>query len=266
MPLEERPAKILGFLAEREVASVAELSELFEVSPVTIRSDLNQLAELGRVIRTHGGARISSGRTRQELSFASRQRTNADQKRLIGFLAAQRVEPGDAILLDASTTAVAMAHALKLRNDLADVTVVTTGIFTALELLGNDAFSVVLSGGYVRSVTGSITGLITNDVLDRFNFDKVFLGAWGITLESGLMDSSLVEVELKQTIVPRCQDLNAILDGSKFGRTGIASFASIADLSRIITDSSAPLSMIDLLRDQGVAVLITSDRTEDGNE
>jgi DeoR family transcriptional regulator of aga operon/DeoR family fructose operon transcriptional repressor len=101
-------------------------------------------------------------------------------------------------------------------------------------------------------------------VLSRFNFDKAFLGAWGITPEDGLMDSSLVEVELKQTILPRCREVNAILDGSKFGRTGIASFASIADLSSIVTDLSAPMPMINLLRNKGINILIASDRTGDG--
>ncbi len=262
MPLEQRLERIVEFLADRQIASVADLSEFFQVSPVTIRNDLNQLAELGRVIRTHGGARISNGRTRQELSFATRQRTNAEQKRLIGALAAQLVKPDEAIMLDASTTAVALAQALKLRTDLADVTVVTSGIFTALELLGNDAFNVVLSGGYVRSVTGSITGPITNEILSHFNFHTAFLGAWGVTPEAGLMDSSLIEVELKQTIVPRCREVIAILDGTKFGRTGIASFASIQDITRIVTDLSAPAEMVEALRARGIEVLVASDKAE----
>jgi DeoR/GlpR family transcriptional regulator of sugar metabolism len=259
MPLEERPERILELLVERETASVTELSELLQVSPVTIRSDLNQLAELGRVIRTHGGARISSGRTRQELGFATRQRTNAEQKRLIGWQAAQLVHSNDAIFLDASTTAVAVASALKLRADLFDVTVVTTGIFTALELLGSETFNVVLNGGYVRSLTGSITGLITHEVLSRFNFHKAFLGAWGITADEGLMDSSLVEVELKQAVLPRCREVIGVVDGSKFGRVAVASFASIRDIARVVTDSSAPGNMLDAIRQQGVEILIATE-------
>lgn len=256
MPLDERAERILEFLADRQAASVADLSAYFEVSEVTIRSDLNQLADAGRVIRTRGGARISDGRTRQELSFAARQRTNAEQKRLIGLAAAQLVEPGDAVLLDASTTAVALATALKARADLADVTVVTTGIFTALELLGSDSVHIVLSGGHVRNVTGSVTGQITQEVLGRFHFRRAFLGAWGITPEAGLMDSSLVEVELKQTVIPRCQEVVALVDGSKFGRVATASFLASRAIGCIVTDSSAPGPMLDVFQALGVEILV----------
>jgi DeoR/GlpR family transcriptional regulator of sugar metabolism len=256
---DDRPDKILEFLVDRQAASVAELSEMFQVSEVTIRNDLNQLAEAGRVIRTRGGARISDGRTRQELSFAARQRTNADQKRLIGLAAAKLVNSGDAILLDASTSAVALAAALKARSDLADVTVVTTGIFTALELLGSDALHVVLSGGTVRSVTGSITGGITAEVLSRYYFQRAFLGAWGVTPEFGLMDSSLVEVELKQTIIPRCQEVIALVDGSKFGRLALASFVPADGVSCIVTDASAPSDMLDAFQSRGVEILLAGE-------
>ncbi|MEJ2754058.1 MAG: DeoR/GlpR family DNA-binding transcription regulator, partial [Chloroflexota bacterium] len=116
--------------------SVSELSELFDVSPVTIRSDLKQMAEQGRVVRTHGGARLVGERARHEYSFTVQLRSNAAEKQSIGRAAAALVNSGEAILLDASTTAFAVGQALKDRTDLYNMTVVTTGIWTALELLG----------------------------------------------------------------------------------------------------------------------------------
>lgn len=256
MLLSERQQQIVETLVRQDTVSVSELSNRFEVSAVTIRSDLNQLAEGGYVERIHGGARLLDGRTRQEITFSTRQRTNARQKQRIGELAATLVESREPILLDASSTVAAVARSLKARGDLNSVTAVSTGIWAALELLDSPTISVVLAGGVVRSVTGSATGAVTHQVLRSFNFGKVFLGAWGITLEEGAMDTHLAEVELKRTIVERAQEVVLTLDGSKFGRLALASFAPTERITHVVTDSSAPAAMVAALRDRGVEVLV----------
>lgn len=256
--VEDRHQKILGFLAHTDQVSVVELSEQFDVSLVTIRTDLNQLAEQGKVIRTHGGARLAGERQRQELTYATRQRINAEEKMCIGVEAASMVTSNEAILLDSSTTAVAVGSALKSRNDLIDITVVTTGIWTALELLGTSGVQVVLAGGQVRDTTGSITGKFTEDILMSFNFSKVFLGAWGIELREGVTDTHLTEVELKQKIVTRSDSVYIVVDGSKFGRKGLSSYASLKQIDGIITDKSAPEQYLQDLRDKGLDVKIAS--------
>ncbi len=254
MVMEERQEGIINVLIKRNSATVSELSELFDVSAVTIRSDLKQMAEKGRIVRTHGGARLAGERTRQEYSFTAQLRSNAAEKQQIGRAAAALVWPGEAILLDASTTAFAVGQALKGRGDLYNVTVVTTGIWTALELLGAPHLEVVLTGGHVRSATGSAAGMIAHDVIGKFNFQKVFLGAWGITLEEGLMDSPLAEVDLKRKIVSRTRELIAVSDGSKFGRTSLASFASLKEITLLITGESTPKAIVGDFRAHGVNI------------
>lgn len=258
MVMEERQDKIISILMNQQSATVSELSELFDVSPVTIRSDLNQMAKRGRIERTHGGARLAGERMRQEYSFTTQQRINAPEKQQIGRVAASFVQPGESILLDASTTAFAVGQALKKRTDLYNVTVVTSGIWTALELLGASHLDIVLTGGQVRTAAGSIAGVIAHDVLGRFNFQKAFLGAWGITLRDGLMDSPLAEVDLKRTIIERSQELIAVIDGSKFGRTSLATFASLPETALIITGESAPLEMVEDLRSSEINVIIAN--------
>jgi DeoR/GlpR family transcriptional regulator of sugar metabolism len=250
----DRHRKILDLLVSQNTVSVSELSDILGVSSVTVRADLNQLAEEGQLVRTHGGARSNSKRMRQEHTYATRQRINAEQKRCIGYLAASLVISDEAILLDASTTAVAVGRALMQRTDLQNVTVVTTGIWTALEMLGAPHVSVIISGGHVRETTGSITGELTKATLSGFNFARAFLGAGGISIEEGLTDTPLMEVEMKQVIIQRSQEVNAIVDGSKFGRVSLASFASIDEIDRIITDSSAPRDMVDALYNSSVDV------------
>jgi DeoR family transcriptional regulator of aga operon len=258
MVINERQQQIVDILLAQKTATVAELSDLLDVSAVTIRNDLNLLADSGRVLRTHGGARIADGRLHQEQTFATRQRLNADQKQAIGDLAATLITPLEPILLDGSTTAVAVARALKRQSIQHELTVVTTGIWTALELLGSPYINVVLAGGYVRNVTGSITGSITMQVLERFSFSKVFLGAWGINLNEGVTDTHLAEVELKQRIIDRAKDVVIVADSTKFGRTGLSSFASINQITHIVTDSAAPPDMVEILQARGVTVLAGS--------
>jgi len=258
--LNERQKKIVETLLSMDTATVDELSTMFNVSTVTIRSDLNQLAESGEVIRSRGGARIADERVRQEYTFGTRRRLKAPQKIAIGESAAQMLEPHDSILLDASSTAVAVAQAIKRLKLAFEVTVVTTGIWTALELLGDPNIQVVLMGGFVRNTTGSITGNITKENLDRFNFNKVFLGAWGLDLNHGLTDSHMMEIELKRDIIKRSQDTVIVIDSSKFGRIGLAPFAACDQIHKIITDISAPEEIISQLRNKSINIILTDPR------
>lgn len=254
--MNERQLKILSLLVAEPEMRVARLSEALGVSPVTVRSDLDALAREGRVERLHGGARLADGRTRQELTFAQRRALFADRKRRIAQAAAGLIAPGEAVLLDASSTAVALAAEIKGRMDLADLTVVTTGIWTALELLDSPGIHVVLAGGLLRDATGSTTGQTALENLARFNISRAFLGAWGVTIEQGLMDSSLPEVELKRAVVERAREVVAIVDGSKFGRLAVGSFAAVEQVRSLVTDPSAPGEMLAALRDRGVIVQV----------
>ena len=202
MRVSERQQQILDILITRESATVADLSESLRVSTVTIHADLAGLADDGRIVRTHGGARLADGRTRQELSFVTRQDINAAQKSAIGQKAASLIAPVESILLDASSTAVATAQGIKAYSQFRELTVVTTGIWTALELMGVSNIHVLLTGGLARGQTGSLTGLIAQKALRDLNFSKAFLGAWGLfTPEGGLTDVHLTEVEIKRCMV-----------------------------------------------------------------
>lgn len=252
----ERQKGIVEALIDKENISVEELSSLFNVSTVTIRNDLTHLSHHGHVIRTHGGARIFTERIRQEYSFGSRQRLNADAKKNIGECAAKLVEPNDSILLDSSSTAVAVAQAIRRLNISFDISAFATGIWTALELLGVANIHVIVPGGYVRETTGSFTGNLTRQFLKNFNFNKVFLGAWGVDIEEGLTDTKMPEVELKQDIIARATEVICLADGSKFGRVALASFAKTNQIDKIITDESIPNEYIELLKNKHVELLI----------
>lgn len=258
MLMTQRHNQIIEILGEKQTVTVAELSEVLAVSSVTVRNDLKHLAEQGRLERTHGGAVLTGERARLEYTFATRQQQQAAQKQAIGELAATLVEPMESILLDASTTALAVGTAIKRAAHPVDLTVVSTGVWTALEMLGIPNISVMLAGGNLRTTTGSITGSIAHEMLSNFHIQKAFLGAWGLTLSEGLTDTNLQEVELKRCIVDRSREVIGVLDGRKFGQIGLASFATIDKLTHIVTDNSAPPEQIDALREKGIQVLVAT--------
>jgi len=254
--MNERQNKILELLVTNTSLSVLDMGDRLHVSQVTIRSDLTYLEKLGRVIRTRGGAMLAGERVRQEYSFSARQQINAAEKFKIGKLGAGLINTFDSILLDSSTTAVAVASALRERDDLKDITVVPTGLWTAIEVLASTDINVLLAGGNVRHTTGSITGLPANEFLKSFNFQKAFLGTGGLTPDQGASDSHLLEVELKRCIVKYAEEVIVVADSSKFGRKALASYASTDQIDKIITDKAAPDDMLEVFRNKGIEVLI----------
>lgn len=249
---EERLDRIASLVAERRRVSVAELSSLFNVSAVTIRNDLSELERRGLLMRTHGGA-LAISQSRAELSFDVRERLQREEKARIGQAAASMIHDGDAIALDASTTALQVAKRIKDRREL---TVVTNGIRIALEFMDSPHITVVMPGGFLRRDAVSLVGELGEEVLAKFNVQKGFFGAKGVTLEEGLTDVDSYEVQLKRAMARAAKEVIAIVDHTKWGQVGFASFVSIDQVDCIITDDGAPPDMVAAFREAGVNVII----------
>ncbi len=254
----ERHKKILEILASKNKVSVSELSELLSVSEVTIRSDLTELAEKGKVLRVHGAAQLLEERIRQEYSFQIRKNQNSQNKIKIGKYASQFVSSYDSILLDSSTTVLSMAKSLRENDDLKEITIIPTGIWTAIELMSCQNFNVLLPSGYLRNISGSITGIPTSEFFQNLNINKAFLGAWGISIEHGLTDSHLLEIELKKIIIKFAKEVIILVDGSKFLQNGLSTYSSFKNVSKIITDNTAPKKIIKKIKAIGVDVHIVN--------
>ncbi|MFC2029661.1 DeoR/GlpR family DNA-binding transcription regulator [Chloroflexota bacterium] len=249
--LQERLHQIEDLLCEQGRVSVAELSERFEVSPVTVRNDLATLELQGRLIRTHGGAVPRTETNRDLPAFALRKELHLPEKERIGRAAAALVRDGEAIALDASTTAWQAARNLKNRREL---TVVTNGLFVALEFLDSPGVTIVMPGGSLRPESASLVGDMGASILDRYHVQKAFFGAGGFTIEEGLTDTSQYEVQLKRSMAKRSKEVIAIVDSSKWGQVAFASLATVEQLDQVITDDGAPKEMVAGLRQRGVEV------------
>jgi DeoR/GlpR family transcriptional regulator of sugar metabolism len=247
----ERMQHVLSLLQTRDYVPVAELSEAFAVSEVTVRSDLAELARQGLVARIRGGVRaLQQGQS--EAGFDLRLRLDVEQKRAIARAAAAMVEDNEAVALDASTTAYYLALELRAKRELV---VVTNGLLVATALADASTITVLVTGGVLRLSAMSLVGDLGTDVLRTTRINKGFLGARGLSIERGLMDLNPDEVRIKQEMADACEQVYGILDGTKWHRSALLSFVPVGALTGIVTDSSAPAAEVEAWRAAGVDVI-----------
>lgn len=249
---EERRQSILELVNRTGRVTVGELGQQFGVSDVTIRSDLQILADQDFLLRTHGGA-VPSTTAAAEMAFALRRQRKVREKQRIGQAGAALVANGDAIYLDSSSTSLAIAHQIKDRQYL---TVVTNSLAIIQELLDAPHIQVIVMGGTLQRETAAFVGPISQAMLDRVNIQTGFFGAHGITVDQGLTDVSPEIAAAKRPMLEHCQQAIAVVDASKWGRVGVASFAILTEMNIIITDDTAPVAHVAGARAAGVNVRI----------
>jgi DeoR/GlpR family transcriptional regulator of sugar metabolism len=248
---DERMRGVLRLLETRDSVHVTELSKLFSVSEVTIRSDLSELARRGLVARVRGGVRALQ-RGHSELGFDLRLRLEAERKQAIAQAAAAMVEDGEAVALDSSTTAYYLALELRSKKELV---VVTNGLLIAAALADAPGVNVLVTGGLLRLQAMSLVGELGSDVLRSTTINKGFLGARGLSLHRGLMDLNPEEVRIKHEMADACERVIGIFDCTKWHKTALLSFVPADRVNAIVTDSSAPTDEVAAWRAHGVEVI-----------
>jgi DeoR/GlpR family transcriptional regulator of sugar metabolism len=247
----ERMEHVLRLLATRDYVQVAELSQTFAVSEVTVRSDLTELARQGLVARIRGGVRaLQQGQS--EVGFDLRLRLEVEKKRAIARAAAAMVNEGEAVAVDASTTGYYLALELRTKRE---IVVVTNGLLVATALADAPGITVLVTGGMLRLSAMSLVGDLGADVLRTTRINKGFLGARGLSLSRGLMDLNPDEVRIKQEMADACEEVYGIFDGTKWHRSALLAFVPVDELAGIITDSSAPTAEVEAWRAAGVNVI-----------
>jgi DeoR family transcriptional regulator, aga operon transcriptional repressor len=231
--------------------TVADLALDFGVSEVTIRTDLQALADQNLLLRTHGGA-VAINRV-PELSLNMRRQQQTSEKITIGAAAAARIHNGEAIFLDTSSTALSIVpHLIHHR----EITVITNSLAVSQALVDMPGITVVMSGGTLQRDTLSLVGVDGLELLRRYNIQKAFLGAHGLSHPEGLTDVSAAEAEVKREIVRFCRTVIAVLDSTKWGRVGLASFAHLEDLNMIITAGQPPHDLHEKAKSFDIEIVI----------
>lgn len=235
----ERKRAILQLIDQNNSVSVEDLAQEFQVSPVTIRSDLNDLQTQNLLVRTHGGAtKITDTPIQKNLridtEYETRKKHNIAEKQNIAKKAVTQIKDGDCIILDASSTCYELAKLLL--NQPIRITILTSGLRTANLLKESTYFTVVIIGGIVKPNSNAIESTIGIQILENFSIDAFFTSSYAISIADGLSDFSLYEAELKKEFVHNAEKTIALVDQSKFDKKAIVRFCPLDKLDLLISD------------------------------
>ena len=251
MSQEMRQQRICDHIAHRGECSIEELVERFGVSGMTVRRDLQALADQGKVIRTHGGAALAE-RVSFEFEFLKQRRENLPAKQAIAAVAAAEVRDGESIMLDSGTTTLELAKLLRGKQGL---TVITNSLPIAAQLQYAERTEVLLLGGCLRAASPDLVGAITETNLENIRADAVFLGADGIDRQGGVYQESPEVARLLMKMAASAGRVYVVADGSKLGKTALWRFGRLRDWAALVTDAGADRSMLAALKKAGVRVL-----------
>jgi DeoR/GlpR family transcriptional regulator of sugar metabolism len=249
MLVAERQRKIVDIVNERSSIRVTELSNIFGVTEETIRRDLEKLEKENLLRRSHGGA-VSIEENQSETSYIEREIINAAEKRAIAIEAIKRIEPGDQIVLDASTTAWYMAKELPDMR----LTVVTNSIKVAIELSKKDQIRVISTGGSLLSQSLSYVGPLAERSLSMYHVNKAFLSCKGVHLEKGLSDFNELQALVKKKMMEIADKTVLMVDSSKFGVRAFSQISSLSNIDYIITDTKVEDSVKKLLEEKYIKI------------
>ena len=231
----ERQGHILDEVQRRGAIRVSELSQLLNVSDMTIRRDLDTLAAQGRLDKVHGGATVRRAPSTDEPGFEAKWQRQTQEKEAIAAAALALVAPGSAIGLSAGTTTWTLARRLV---DIPGLTVVTNSMRIAdvLHSAGSQAPNVVLTGG-VRTPSDALVGPIAVTSLQQLHLDLVFLGVHGMDARAGFTTPNLLEADTDRALVSAGRGLVVLADHTKWGTVGISTIASLEQADVLVTDS-----------------------------
>lgn len=247
----DRLQVIASLVRERGSVRGSELADLFGVTDETVRRDLARLEDLGIVRRAHGGA--VALRDIDETTTAVRLREHSQDKIAIGARAAELVAPGSSIILDSGTTTLCLARALR---NTRDITVVTTAVTNALELVGNPGTTVIMTGGVIRPITYGASGRLAAATLRELHVDQAFLAIHSVSVSGGLTYPSFEEVDAKRAIIEAADEVVLLADHSKFGRQALVRVAPITAVHRIITSPGVDPDEAAAIRDLGIDLIV----------
>jgi DeoR family glycerol-3-phosphate regulon repressor len=226
-------------LARREGRVTVEgLARHFDVTLQTIRRDLAELAEAGRLERVHGGAVLPSGTS--NIGYDERRRLHGEAKAAIARACAALVPESAAVFLAIGTSTEAVARELLGHRDLL---VVTNNMNVANILLGNDRARIILAGGTIRRSDGGLVGAMTVQAIRRFKFDLAVIGCSALDADGDLLDFDVEEVGVSQAILQQSRRTVLVADHSKFQRSAPARIASLGDLDTFVTDRPLPAGL-----------------------
>ncbi|EKF17564.1 DeoR/GlpR family DNA-binding transcription regulator [Nitratireductor pacificus] len=251
--LAPRHNEILSLAKEHGRVLVDDLAAHFNVTPQTIRRDLNELCDRRLLSRIHGGALLPSGI--QNVEYEARRKIAAEEKRAIGRAAAGLIPDRASLFVNIGTTTEAVSDALL---DHEGLMVITNNINVANRMRVYPSFEVIIAGGVVRGSDGGIVGEAAVDFIRQFKVDYAVIGVSAIDQDGALYDFDFREVKVAQAIIANARHVILVSDSTKFDRGAPVRIGHISQVHTFITDSCPASSVRALCAESGVHLIETA--------
>jgi len=255
---EERQEQIFNIICQQHSAKVTELSQLLDISEVTIRRDLDELQRQNKVLRTHGGAVVaySVGRA---VSADELMAKDNEIKRLIALDAYEYINDYDTLLLDSSSTIHELVRLIATEQKT-HLRIITTSLLTVQTLSNCKTLKVMIVGGEVNYDHNTVEGYIASQFIKNIRVDKSFIGINGIDENFGFSTPRYEDAEIKSLMIASAVEPFILADHTKFGKVYLA---KVDPSSCLITDRQVPGFSYDMLDDD--LTIIFADKKQDSN-
>ncbi|MDO5072820.1 MAG: DeoR family transcriptional regulator [Neisseria animaloris] len=259
MPRILRHEKIIALVREHNFMPIEKLARELDVTPQTIRRDINQLCEENILRRYHGGAAL--GASSEDDDFQSQKAKLQIEKAHIADLVAANIPDNASLFMSIGTTIEAVAMALVKSHK--NLRVITNNIHVAAIMSGRSDCTVIITSGVVRPVDGGVTGVATVDFINQFKVDYAVLSASGVEQDGSLLDFDYKEVSVMRAMMQNARLRYLAFDHSKFGRNALVRMGDITEFDSVFTDSVPDEAMCNRLEAAGVEWFVAERDTDD---
>ena len=255
--ISERQRALLAHIRSHGSGQVEFLADQFEVTPQTIRRDLNILCNRKLLLRVHGGAVAPDdtapyGPEPANLDYATRLVINMDGKDHIGKMTARIIPAGASMFINIGTTTERVAHHLTKHSGLL---VITNNINIANTLRRSKAIRVMTAGGLVRHEDGGIVGDATEEFIDRFKVDYAVIGCSALDEDGTILEFDVREVRVAQSIIRNARSVILVADKTKFQRKAPVRLGSLEQVDYFVSDQPPPQAVLEYCAVHGVHVV-----------
>ncbi len=248
----KRQNKILQKLNSNGSILIEDIAKELNVSPLTVRRDLNELSEQGLAERFFGGARQTNRVLREDPASRHKNEAESAKQQAIAACAAELVEEGETLLINSSTTAFNLFSILADKN----LTIITNNA-NALQTVDNAKFQLIFTGGEINTYKHSMVGTFAVQILKRMRADKCFIGVSGISENGVLSTAVLQETAVNMAMMDQTNDAVVILtDSSKIGVQHNFDIGTLDKVTHIITDSDITEEQLAMLKKYDLEIII----------
>lgn len=251
---EKRYELIKQYVIKKQNVTLKELEDEFSVSMNTIRRDVNKILQDPQFEKVYGGVSVKKDTL---VHFADRNIENKEAKKIIAKEAAKFIKPNDLIYIDSGTTT---KYLLDYLDENIDISIITNSLDVVIKAEKFNNIPIFLLGHIFKKSTRSFIGIETDELGTKYNIDKAFMAATAVSKSNGLMNSDVMEYDIKKQAIEKAGEVYLLADHKKFDKSTLLTYASLDSIDYLITDDKISQTYVDYFKEHNI-IAIEADRS-----